>query len=272
MLSTDAIHHWVGIGAVLMLGLGLGSFLTMLTHRISLRLLPLWQTDPTAPRVTPVRAWRSCCPRCGEVIPWYRNLPLVGWAVGMGRCSVCRQRVSLRYPVIELITALAVMVVWSTQADGWRIAALTIASIWLLGLSVIDAETRLLPDNLTLSGLWIGLLLSVMPVASTPPPGDAIIGAAAGYGLLAGLNAAYRLVRGHDGMGGGDCKLLAMLGAWTGPAALPVMLLISAGGGCIWLMLRRWVGTAGDNRLAFGPWLALSGWITLIWGHERFYL
>jgi len=163
-------------------------------------------------------------------------------------------------------------VVWATQADPWRIAALTLVSLWLVGLSVIDAETQLLPDRLTLSGLWIGLLLSVMPVASMPGPSDAIIGAAAGYALLAGLNSAYRLVRGHDGLGGGDCKLLAMLGAWAGPAALPVILLLAAGGGCLWLLVRRWPGAGGDNHLAFGPWLALAGWITLVWGHERFYL
>ncbi len=272
MIAADTIHYCIGLSASLVLGLVSGSFLTMLTHRIALRLLPLWQTEPNGPTTTPERAWRSCCPRCGGVIPWYRNLPLVGWAIGLGRCSVCREQVSLRYPVIESVTTLVVMVVWATQADPWRTAALTLVSLWLVALSVIDAETRLLPDSLTLSGLWIGLLLSVMPVASMPGPSGAIIGAAAGYALLAGLNCAYRLVRGHDGLGGGDCKLLAMLGAWAGPAALPVVLLLAAGGGCLWLLVRRWPGTGGDNHLAFGPWLALAGWITLVWGHERFYL
>ena len=119
MIAADTIHYCIGLSASLMLGLVSGSFLTMLTHRIALRLLPLWQTESNGPTTTPERAWRSCCPRCGGVIPWYRNLPLVGWAIGLGRCSVCRQQVSLRYPVIESVTTLVVMVVWATQADPW---------------------------------------------------------------------------------------------------------------------------------------------------------
>ncbi len=255
---TSAMHplnfiDWVFILAV---ALCIGSFVNVVIHRLPVRL-----------RASDVIRSPSCCPKCHERIRWRDNLPLIGWLLCQGRCRDCHQIISPRYPIIEGLSGATA--VFAIHHFGFNAAGLSAALLgfWLLALSAIDMDTRLLPDFLTLSGLWLGLLLAVHGVHIQAS--EAIMGAALGYALLAGLNAAYRGLRGHDGMGGGDFKLFGMLGAWLGPSALPAILLIAAGGGSLWALasaIAKREKTACS--IAFGPWLALAGWVTLIWGHE----
>ena len=237
-------------------GLALGSFLNVAIVRL--------QTQPNLWRL----AWPpSHCPNCQAAIIWRDKLPVLSWCLLKGRCRACQRRIRWRYPLVELGTgAVAVIIALAFGPTPAGLSALLL-SAWLIILSGIDQDSYWLPDHLTLSGLWLGLLSATLYHHTTPV--EAIIGAVLGYSVLASLNAGYRQLCGRDGMGGGDFKLLAMLGAWLGASALPAILLLAAGGGSLWALGGiLWAGRARDHPLAFGPWLAAAGWITLIWGHE----
>jgi leader peptidase (prepilin peptidase)/N-methyltransferase len=209
----------------------------------------------------------SRCPHCGHRITALENIPVLSYLWLKGRCSACRERISIRYPLVELSSgALAALVAWHFGFGFPAIAALLLT--WgLIALSVIDSDHQLLPDSITLPFLWLGLLLSLFGLFTTPA--YSIIGAAAGYISLWGVYHLFRWLTGKEGLGYGDFKLFALLGAWLGWQALPLIILLASLTGAILgatMIIAR--GRNRDLPIPFGPYLAAAGWITLLWGEE----
>ena len=259
-------------------GLLVGSFLNVVIHRIPKMMEATWrqearelldqpaakgeETPPIFNLVTP----GSHCPHCNHRIRWYENVPVVSWALLKGRCSGCKAPISKRYPIIELLTALvAGLCAWRFGYDPWLIFMLY-GSFTLLALAVIDLDTTLLPDDLTYPLLWAGLLAAVLGVSPVALP-DAVIGAMAGYLALWSLYWVFKLLTGKEGMGYGDFKLLAALGAWLGWQYLPVVVLLSSVVGLVFAVSMMASGSVKrDQGIPFGPYLAIAGWIALLWG------
>lgn len=243
------IAYWL-IGTLL--ALCVGSFLNVVTYR-----LPQQVLNPQS-GITLLLP-RSHCPHCQTTLRAVDMLPLLSWLLLRGRCRYCHHPVSARYPLTELLTALlSLALAWLLPADSRLPAALLLAWI-LLALTIMDIEHLLLPDALTLSLLWLGLLLKALHWL----PGtlnDAVFGAIAGYSALWLMGELYQRIKKRPGLGGGDAKLLAALGAWLGWALLPFVLLLACAGAILFVLLARF----GWQRelyqvLPFGPWLALAG-------------
>lgn len=264
------------IAAATVLGLLVGSFLNVVIYRLPRMLERGWRTqcrellEPAATELPPVERFdlvapRSHCPHCGHVITAWENIPLLSYLWLRGRCAECREPIPLRYPFVELLTGvLSGLVAWQFGFSVQTAAALPLT--WgLLALSVIDLDHKLLPDVITLPLLWLGLLLSLVPVFAASQP--AIVGAAAGYVVLWGVYQAFKAATGKEGMGYGDFKLLAMLGGWFGWQALPLIVLLSslvgAVSGTLQILLR---GHDRSVPIPFGPYLAAAGWMSLMWG------
>lgn len=277
MTSTEGLTTAPGLllGAIALLGLVVGSFLNVVGIRLPAMMQAGWRRDareilgtevnPTEKEPPSLWSPPSSCPHCGARIrPWH-NIPVVSWILLKGRCADCNVSISMQYPAVEL--ACAVLSLVCAWRFGWSIElAGALFFTWsLLALTVIDLRTRMLPDSITLLLMWAGLLLSVWQVYCTPAA--SILGAAIGYSLLWIIYHLFRLVTGKEGMGYGDFKLLAALGAWLGVVTLPAILLIASVTGAIsglaLIILRRQTRNA---PIAFGPYLAIAGWITLIWG------
>lgn len=256
----------------LVLGLLIGSFLNVVIHRLPIMLEREWQAEyvrfggepPPAEKFNLVMP-RSRCPHCGHLITALENIPLLSYAALRGRCRACHARISPRYALVEAISGLiSAWVAWHF-GFGWAALGALILGWGLLAMSVIDLEKQLLPDKLTLPLLWLGLLFNLGHVFTDI--NSAVIGAAAGYLVLWSVYHLFRLATGKEGMGYGDFKLLALLGAWFGWQRLPVVIILSAGVGAV-------VGLAllGSKRMQqgtpmpFGPFLAAAGWIVLFWG------
>ena len=263
-------------------GVVVGSFLNVVAHRLPIMMERAWRQQcaelarqPPAdlpPAGTAFNLWtpRSACPDCGAAIEFRHNIPLLSYAMLRGRCAQCGAGISRRYPVVEAVgAALGAVIVW-VLGPTWQAAAALPLAWTLLALSVIDLERQQLPDALTLPLLWGGLLLSLVRVNGGvlfTDAGSSVIGAAGGYLVLWAVYQAFRLVTGKEGMGYGDFKLLAALGAWLGWQSLPLIILLSAATGAV-------VGLAGVLLLGrsrhvpipFGPFLAAAGLVTLLWG------
>jgi len=257
------------------LGLIVGSFLNVVASRLPVMLEREWkgqcaellELPQAAPAGGPFDLMRpgSRCPRCGHRIRVLENIPVLSYLWLRGRCSACAAAISPRYPAVELISALfAVGIAWRFGVTEDAVGALLLT--WaLVALSAIDIEHQLLPDNITLPLLWLGLAFNLFGVYTTLE--SAVIGAMTGYGILWLIYQAFRLITGKEGMGYGDFKLLAMLGAWLGWPALPVIVLLSSVVGAVVgvsLMLAR--GQDRNVPIPFGPYIAVAGWITLMWG------
>lgn len=209
----------------------------------------------------------SHCPACGHAIRAWENIPLLSYLLLRGRCAACRTRISPRYPLIEALTAaLSLMVVWHFGFSAQAGAALVFT--WsMIALAVIDSETQLLPDAITLPILWLGLLLSLFGVFVDAE--TAIIGAIAGYLSLWSVFQLFRLLTGREGMGRGDFKLLALFGAWMGWQSLPQIILLSAvPGAIVGIALIAFGRHQQRAPMPFGPYLAIAGWIGLLWGAD----
>jgi len=207
----------------------------------------------------------SSCPHCGARIAPWDNIPVLSWLLLRGRCRRCKEPISPRYPLIETLTALlSVIVVWHFGATAEAAAALVLT--WgLIALAFIDLDTQLLPDDITLPLLWVGLLLSLTGLFTDST--SAIVGAVAGFLALWLVYHAFRLLTGKEGMGRGDFKLLALFGAWLGWQALPQILLLSAlAGAVIGVGLIATGRREASQPMPFGPFLAVAGWIALLWG------
>lgn len=265
------------VAIVFVFGLLVGSFLNVVILRLPRMLEQEWRagarevleldTAPsTEPRVSLVSP-SSTCPHCGHRIRAWENIPVVSWLFLRGRCSQCDSSISIRYPVVELATGiLSAIVAWQF---GWglELAAGLVLTWSLIALSGIDLDHQLLPDAITLPVLWLGLGLSLIPVFADPV--SAIIGAMAGYLSLWLVYQAFRLITGKEGMGFGDFKLLAMLGAWLGWTALPVIILLSAlVGAVVGIGMIVLLGRDRQLPIPFGPYLAGAGWLALLWQDE----
>ncbi len=262
-------------GAVV-LGLLVGSFLTVVAHRLPLMMEREWRRHcaelagepPPAEPPLNLAVPRSRCPRCGRPIRALENVPVLSWLVLRGRCPGCGGVIGWRYPAIELASGLlAGVVAWRY---GWA-PALPAALLFtwaLVALTAIDLERQLLPDQITLPLLWAGLLWNLSPWGFAPLA-DAVAGAAAGYLLLWGAYHLFRLLTGKEGMGYGDFKLLAAIGAWTGWQMLPLVVLGSSLVGA--LVGGALIALGRQERqvpIPFGPFLAAAGWVALLWGRE----
>ena len=284
-----------------LLGLAIGSFLNVVIHRLPLMLERQWWGDvasqladtvsyrrtfgatapaalePTAraltaaidglPRLNLARP-ASRCPSCGHQIRWYQNLPLASWLALRGRCSACSARIAWRYPFVELLTALLFALL------GWRFGPQPVVLVWcavvavLLALAFIDWDTTVLPDALTLPLLWAGLAAAALGLGL--PLATAVWGAVAGYLSLWSVYWLFKLTTGKDGMGFGDFKLLAALGAWLGwQAVLPVVLFASVLGALIGIGMKLMGALREGRYVPFGPFLAGGGVLVLLVGLPR---
>lgn len=254
-----------------LLGLAVGSWLTTVVHRLPRMLEYDWEEpsrdarDAGGPAHPRPSLWRpSCqCPACGGAIRGWRRIPVLGWLGLHGRCGDCGARIPWRYPAIELLTAgLYALCVWHYGASPAALCAMVLAAA-LIALAWIDAQTGLLPDVITLPLVWAGLLVNTQAVFASPV--QAILGAALGYLFLRVLHHVFLWTTGREGMGYGDFKLLAALGAWLGVAALPLILIIASLSGVVvglGLILARRVGR--HQPQPFGPYLALAGIVGLL--------
>ncbi len=266
-----SLEIWLLAGGVL--GLCVGSFLNVVIHRLPQILERDWQAqcaglrgeafDPGKP-LTLVRP-RSRCPACGHPISVLENIPILSYLFLRGRCSACSATIPLRYPLVEGLSAvLSVLAVWHF-GPGWAAVA-ALGLIWtLIALSFIDLDTQLLPDGITLPLLWLGLLFNLWGVFANLQ--SAVIGAMAGYLSLWAVYWLFKLATGKEGMGYGDFKLLAALGAWLGWQMLPVIVLLSSMIGAIVGIVLILLAKHGRNvPIPFGPYLAGAGIVALFWG------
>ncbi|MHC1479026.1 prepilin peptidase [Frateuria aurantia] len=262
---------WVACAAVF--GLLVGSFLNVVILRLPRRMEAQWRqeaqrcldlaVDPELPPGIVLKP--SHCPHCNHRLGVLDNIPVFSWLALRGRCRYCQARISVQYPLVEL--AAAVMAAASVACLGANLqgACGVALSLALLTLAVIDLRTQLLPDVITLPLLWGGLLLSLLPAG--PSPAEAILGAAIGYLSLWSVYWLFKLLTGKEGMGHGDFKLLAALGAWMGPSALlPIILLSSLVGAVVGLGLIALRRHQQGIPMAFGPFLAAAGWLWLLCG------
>ena len=279
-------------GTCLVLGLVIGSFLNVVIHRVPVMLERRWRAEcaelaaetPTLPAGTAAPynlvVPRSCCPACGASIRAWQNIPVLSYLWLRGRCASCSARISARYPLVEMLTAgLSALVAWKF-GFGWPTLAALVLTWFLVALAAIDIDRQLLPDSLTLPLMWIGLLLSLFTPtsASLPVPVDpraALIGAAAGYLSLWSVYHLFRALTAKEGMGYGDFKLLAALGAWLGwQMLLPTVIIVAAVGAVVGIVLIVARGRSSSVPIPFGPFLAAGGWLMLMYGHPmvRLYL
>lgn len=259
---------------VTLLGLMVGSFLNVVILRLPRMLEIAWKREAREilelkpveePRLTLSHPRDSACPKCGTRIKPWHNLPVLGWLVLRGRCAACSKPISPQYPLVEAATGILSAVCAWHFGWGLPLAAALVITWSLVTLAVIDLHTMLLPDDITLPLMWLGLVASLFPVFVAPA--DALVGAAAGYLSLWSVYHLFRLVTGKEGMGYGDFKLLAALGAWLGWAALPgIILLSSVVGAVVGIGLIVLRGRDRQLPIPFGPYLAAAGWLWLIWG------
>jgi leader peptidase (prepilin peptidase)/N-methyltransferase len=259
----------------LLIGLCLGSFLNVVITRLPVMLMRGWRnearaslelTEEPSPRFN-LTTPGSMCPRCEHSIAWHDNLPLVGWLKRKGKCAHCKTPISAQYPIVELMGGLLAVVVVALHGATLNALFIYVACLTLLALAVIDLRTYLLPDVLTLPLLWAGFVYQLLfqPLLLS----SSVIGAMAGYLVLWSFYWMFKLITGKEGMGFGDFKLLAALGAWVGWSLLPLLLLLSAGiGAIVGLAAQALSPRLRGQPLPFGPFLALAGWICLLVGNE----
>ena len=208
---------------------------------------------------------RSACPHCGHRITALENIPIVSWLFLRGKCSACKAPISARYPVVEAVTGLlSAVLVWNL-GSGWLGLAGLVFTYFLIAMTLIDYDTKTLPDDLTYPLLWLGLLINLN--GTIVPLRDAVIGAMAGYVSLWAVYWLFKLVTGKEGMGYGDFKLLAALGAWMGWAMLPTIIILSSVvGALVGMSLIVFARRDRNNPIPFGPYLAAAGMIALLYG------
>jgi len=263
-------------------GLIIGSFLTVVVHRLPIVLKRDWRTqcldfldlpDDEEQKAFNIVIPRSQCPHCSHPLKAVNNIPLFSYLFQRGKCTFCSHKISFKYPSIELLSTF--LTVFLFMHFGFTLQAIfALLFSWaLLCLSFIDAEHQVLPDNITLPLLWFGLIINLFGVFTDYQ--SAIIGAVAGYSSLWLVATLFKFITKKEGMGNGDFKLLALIGAWLGWQVLPLVILLSSFVGAFLGILL--IITKGQDRytpLPFGPYLAIAGWIAMIWGTQLidFYL
>jgi leader peptidase (prepilin peptidase)/N-methyltransferase len=270
------------IAVVFAMALLVGSFLNVVILRLPVMMQRDWREQCADLAETPAAELpeepfnlvvpRSRCPSCGAMITAWQNIPVLSYLILGGRCANCRHRISVRYPLIELLTAvLAALCAWRF-GFGWEALMAIVLTCFLVAISLIDADHQIIPDSTVYPLLWLGLIMSLFhPLPGTDrlfiAPRDAIAGAAAGYLSLWSVYQLFKLVTGKEGMGYGDFKLLAALGAWLGWRALPLIILLSAVvGALVGIALIVFRGRDRQVPIPYGPYLAAAGWIAMLWG------
>ncbi|WP_421271970.1 prepilin peptidase [Aeromonas taiwanensis] len=274
---------WLYLSLIFLFSLMVGSFLNVVIHRLPIMMERDWRAEYrdyfdedesiSANERYNLMVPGSACPHCGHAITAIENIPLLSWLWLRGRCRECQAPISARYPLVELLTALLSVAVAATLTPGWGVLVALLLTWSLVALTFIDLDKMLLPDQITLPLLWGGLLFNLL--GGFVPLVDAVLGAMAGYLVLWSLYWSFKLLTGKEGMGYGDFKLLAALGAWLGWQALPIILLLSSlVGAVIGITLIALRKHHQGNPIPFGPYLAIAGWIALLWGDKitRWYL
>jgi len=256
-------------------GLCVGSFLNVVIHRLPLMMEAEWRAECAAieGREAPPHATfnlftpPSRCPACQAPVRAWQNIPVVSWLLLRGKCAGCATRISPRYPLVEILGgALAALMAWRF-GYSWALAAALVYAWALLALTFIDYDTQLLPDDITLPLLWLGLIANTQGLFTDLP--SAVVGAAAGYLVLWTVYWLFKLIARKEGMGYGDFKLLAAIGAWTGWQVLPFVIVLSAGLGAVIGSIALWASRKdAGSRIPFGPFLALGGIGALVWGPQ----
>lgn len=270
---------WAISNAVIF-GLLVGSFLNVVIYRMPKMLQRSWQQEAAMiledeerlktlekePEITLAKP-ASTCPHCGHKIRAWENIPVISYLIQGGKCSSCKSGISIRYPLVELATAIISAVVIAHFGGNWAGLAALLFSWVLIALTMIDADHQILPDDLTLPLLWAGLLANYFGLFVSLP--EAVLGAIAGYMTLWSVYWLFKLITGKEGMGYGDFKLLAALGAWMGWQMLPLIIILSSLVGAILgsIMLMR-ANKEQGTPIPFGPYLAVAGWIALLWGQQ----
>jgi leader peptidase (prepilin peptidase)/N-methyltransferase len=271
-MSDLPLALWITLAGVL--GLLVGSFLNVVILRLPERMAAGWRQEArdvleleadATPLPPGIVREPSHCPHCKHRLAAIDNIPLVSWLLLRGRCRYCKTAISIQYPLVELFSGiLSAVIVWKFGPTWVALAALVFT--WtLIALAGIDLRTQLLPDQLTFPLLWLGLLLSLLPMFVAAP--SAIVGAAAGYLSLWSVYWLFKLLTGKEGVGYGDFKLLAALGAWMGPVSLlPIILLSSLIGALIGGTLIAMRRHQRELPMPFGPFIAAAGWVWLVAG------
>jgi len=265
-------------------GLLLGSFLNVVIFRYPIMLFREWETmaqeilqDRGFKIIAPAKAFdqqpemfnlvvpRSACPHCEHPISSFENIPVISYLLLRGRCKGCAKPISARYPFIELLTAVSFALVAWHFAFGWQLVVAMLLTGYFIAMSMIDIDHQILPDLMTLPLVWLGLLCAYFSVFISLQ--DAVIGAIAGYLILWIIYWIFKLLTGKEGMGYGDFKLLAAIGSFVGWQQLPLVIILSAGvgallGGSLLLLQKK----GKETKIPFGPYLAIAGWIALLWG------
>jgi len=272
----------VFIAVAFAFALVIGSFLNVVIYRLPLMMQRDWreQCDELSKEPAPdlpdgkfnLVVPRSRCPSCGAAIKAWQNIPVLSYLLLGAQCSNCQALISIRYPLVETLTAiLAATCAWHF-GFGWEALMAIGLSFALVAISLIDADHQIIPDSIVIPLMWVGLIMSLFhPPAGADTlfiaPQDAVVGAVAGYLSLWSVYQLFKLVTGKEGMGYGDFKLLAALGAWLGWQALPTIILMSAVvGAIIGIVLIVFRGRDRQIPIPFGPYLAAAGWITMLWG------
>ncbi len=281
---TNNPEYLIGGGGLL--GLIFGSFFNVVIYRLPIMLKKEWlegireflqelygslpeqlKENPPELRSEPFNLVtpNSSCPNCQHEIRWHENIPVISYLLLKGRCAECKTKISPRYPIIELITGiLSGFVAYKTGFD-WSLVALLIFTWALICLTMIDFDTQLLPDQITLPLMWLGLLINLY--GGFTDIKSALLGAVGGYLSLWSFYWLFKLIRNKEGMGYGDFKLFAALGAWMGYQMLPVIILMSSVvGSIVGLSLILFKNHDKDTHIPFGPYLAIAGWIAFFWG------
>lgn len=266
------------------LGLLIGSFLNVVAYRLPIMLQREWkdqcceylEIENTIPDRNETSAKHatfnlqkpdSHCPKCNHKIRPWENVPVVSYLFLAGKCSACKTKISLRYPCVEFVTGVLSALIASTFGATWLTLALLVLSWSLIALTLIDFDHQLLPDNITIPLLWLGLMVNTLDLGFGVSLRDAVIGAIAGYLVLWSFYWLFKLATGKEGMGYGDFKLLAALGAWMGwQSLLPIIILSSLVGAIFGIGMIIIMGRDKSIPMPFGPFLAGAGFIMLIWG------
>ena len=264
---------------VFFLGLLVGSFLNVVIYRLPIMLENMWRAECQAVMAVDAEEGtelsvipkfnlfipQSACPKCNEPVRAWQNVPVISYLLLRGKCFYCKNPISIRYPLVELLTGILFAVVAWHFGYGLQTFFGVFFTALLVSMAFIDADTQLLPDKLTLPLLWLGLVASIIDSGIFVPPEKAILGAAVGYLSLWSIYWLFKLLTGKEGMGYGDFKLLAALGAWFGPAPLLVVILLSAVTGLVFAVITR---LGKGNPMPFGPYLACAGWLTFLYGND----
>jgi leader peptidase (prepilin peptidase)/N-methyltransferase len=262
--------------AILVLGLLIGSFLNVLIYRLPIMMERDWRAQArdmlALPAEEKTEAFNlflphSRCPHCARQIRAWENLPVISYLFLGGKCSACKAPISKRYPLIELACGLlSAFIAWHF-GFGWQAGAVLVLSWGLLAMSVIDMDHQLLPDSLVLPLLWLGLIVNTFGLFTNLH--DALWGAVLGYMSLWSVFWIFKLLTGKEGMGQGDFKLLALFGAWGGWQIVPLTILVSSAvGAVLGLIILRLRNAETSTPIPFGPYLAIAGWIALLWGGQ----